>query len=54
LCASDDRPAPKVAHSVGREEGTERVEAALDIPRLVGMGTTGATLETFSFPTAPP
>jgi hypothetical protein len=26
------------------------VEAALDIPRLVALGTSGATLESFHFP----
>ena len=33
-------------------EAVAAVEAALDIPRLVAMGTNGATLETFAFPAA--
>jgi thiamine biosynthesis protein ThiI len=33
-------------------EGTEHVEAALDIPRLVEAGMTGAKLESFTFPSA--
>jgi thiamine biosynthesis protein ThiI len=33
------------------EEATRAVEAALDIPRLVALGISGATLESFHFPT---
>jgi tRNA uracil 4-sulfurtransferase len=36
------------------EEATRAVEAALDIPRLVALGTSGATLASFSFPAVAP
>ena len=36
------------------EESTRAVEAALDIPRLVAMGSAGATLASFVFPPALP
>src|SRR5207253_3677921 len=32
------------------EEATHAVEAGLDVPRLVAMGTSGAVMETFAFP----
>jgi thiamine biosynthesis protein ThiI len=36
------------------EEATRAVEAALDIPRLVALGTAGASLASFAFPVASP
>ena len=36
------------------EEATRAVEAAHDIPRLVALGTSGATVASFSFPSAAP
>jgi thiamine biosynthesis protein ThiI len=36
------------------EEATRAVEAALDIPRLVALGTSGASVASFAFPSAEP
>jgi hypothetical protein len=36
------------------EDATRAVEAALDVPRLVALGTAGATLESYRFPEASP
>ncbi|MBM3220600.1 MAG: tRNA 4-thiouridine(8) synthase ThiI [Candidatus Rokubacteria bacterium] len=38
-------PATRMSH-----EAVQKVEANLDVPRLVAMGTSGATLATFAFP----
>ena len=36
------------------EEAVRAVEAGLDIPKLVALGTAGTTLASFAFPSAPP
>jgi hypothetical protein len=33
-------------------EAVRAVEAALDVPRLVALGTSGATMASFAFPAA--
>jgi thiamine biosynthesis protein ThiI len=45
---------PKHPNTRMSPEATQAVEAALDIPRLVSLGTSGATLASFSFPAAAP
>jgi len=45
---------PKHPNTRMSPEATQAVEAALDIPRLVALGTSGATLASFSFPAAAP